>query len=90
MFKKDRKLENQKAMIKNRDILIGNLERKNEELTKENLAVYEENKDLRFENDEQSDLIKRIEKLVNSNKYNNEKAALSKIKELISDFDSQN
>lgn len=90
MFKKDRRLENQKAMIKNRDVLIGDLERKNEELTKENLAVYEENKDLRFENDEQSDLIKRIERLVNSNKYNNEKAVLNKLKELVNDYQSQN
>ena len=58
-----------------------------EKLTKENLEVYEENKDLRFENEEQKDFIKRIDKLVNSNKYNNEKAILQKVKELISDFD---
>ena len=53
-------------------------------------ALYEENKDLRFENEEQQDLIKRRDKLVNSNKYNNEKAILNKIKELVSDYQSIN
>lgn len=53
-------------------------------------ALYEENKDLRFENEEQQDLIKRIDKLVNSNKYNNEKAIIDKIKELVSDYQSIN
>ncbi len=65
-------------------------ERKIEELTKENLEVYEENKDLRFENEEQKDFIKRIDKLVNSNKYNNEKAILNTIKELVRDYQSIN
>lgn len=59
-------------------------------LIKENLAVYKENKDLRFENEEQSELINRIERFVNSNKYNNEKVILRTIKELISDHKSQN
>ena len=53
-------------------------------------ALYEENKDLRFENEEQLDLIKRIDKRVNSNKYNNEKAILDKIKELVRDYQSIN
>lgn len=82
-IRKDRKIRNQKAMIENRDILIKDME----EQTK---VLHEENKDLRFENEEQRDLISRIERLVNSNKYNNEKAVLSKIKELISDYQSQN
>ena len=81
--RKDRKIRNQKAMIESRDILIKDME----EQTK---VLHEENKDLRFENEEQRDLISRIERLVNSNKYNNEKAVLSKIKELISDYQSQN
>lgn len=74
--KKDRKIKNQEAMIHNRDILIGDME-------KQAKALYEENKDLRFENEEQTYLIKRIRMLVNSNKYSNEKAILGKIKELI-------
>ncbi len=70
-------------MIHNRDILIKDME----EQVK---VLHEENKNLRFEIEEQRDLISRIERLVNSNKYNNEKAILSKIKELISDYQSQN
>lgn len=53
-------------------------------------ALYEENKDLRFENEEQLGLIKRIDRLVNSNKCNNEKAILDKIKELVRDYQSIN
>lgn len=70
-------------MIHNRDILIKDME----EQVK---VLHEENKNLRFEIEEQRDLISRIERLVNSNKYNNEKAIFSKIKELISDYQSQN
>jgi hypothetical protein len=83
LFKKDRKILNQKSMIHNRDILIKDME----EQVK---VLHEENKNLRFEIEEQRDLISRIERLVNSNKYNNEKAIFSKIKELISDYQSQN
>ena len=81
--KRDRKIKNQEAMIHNRDILIGDME-------KQAKALYEENKDLRFELEENNELIKRIEKLVSSNKYNNEKAVLNKIKELVSDYQSLN
>lgn len=83
LFKKDRKILNQKSMRHNRDILIKDME----EQVK---VLHEENKNLRFEIEEQRDLISRIERLVNSNKYNNEKAIFSKIKELISDYQSQN
>ena len=76
--------------VENRNILIADLQKKNEELSNENIAVYEENKDLRFENEEQRELIDRIKRIATSNAYNNEKAILGKIKELISDFDSQN
>lgn len=69
---------------------LKNAEKEVKELTKENKALYEENKDLRFENEEQRELIDRIKRIATSNAYNNEKAILGKIKELISDFDSQN
>lgn len=69
--------------IENRNILIKDMEEQAK-------ALYEENKDLRFENEEQLDLIKRIDKRVNSNKYNNEKAILDKIKELVRDYQSIN
>mgnify|MGYP004486204485 FL=1 len=86
----DRKIKNQEAKIENRNILIADLQKKNEELSNENIAVYEENKDLRFENEEQRELIDRIKRIATSNAYNNEKAILGKIKELISDSESQN
>lgn len=64
--------------------------RNNELLSEENLALYGENKDLRFENEEQDELIKRLERLFNSNKYNNDKAVLEKAKELVRDYQSIN
>ena len=83
-------LKDAERKVENRNILIADLQKKNEELSNENLAVHEENKDLRFENDEQKELIDRITKIATANSYNNEKAILGKIKELISDYQSQN
>lgn len=83
-------LKEAESKIENRNILIADLQNKNAELTEENLAVHEENKDLRFENEEQKELIDRITKVATANAYNNEKVILSKIKELISDYQSQN
>lgn len=60
------------------------------DLNKENLAVHNENKDLRFENEEQKELIDRIKSLVSCNKYNNEKVILDKMKELVEDYQSNN
>lgn len=88
--RKDRRIANQKAMIQNRDILIKDLMKIKTELKEENLAVHNENKDLRFENEEQKELIERISKLVSCNKYNNEKAILDKMKELVEDYQSNN
>lgn len=90
LTRKDRKIKNQEAKIENRNILIADLQKKNKELSNENIAVYGENKDLRFENEEQGELIDRIKRIATSNAYNNEKAILGKIKELISDSESQN
>lgn len=83
-------LKDAESRIKNRNMLIADLQNKNNELTKENIAVHEENKELRFENEEQADLIKRISNLVSLNKYNNEKVFLNKIKELVHDYQSLN
>lgn len=76
--------------VENRNILIVDLQKKNEELSNENIAVYEENKDLRFENEEQKEFINRISKIATANSYNNEKAILDKIKELVNDYQSNN
>ncbi len=94
MFKRTKELQtllnaSRKALkeaedkVENRNILIKDMEEQAK-------ALYEENKDLRFENEEQLDLIKRIDERVNSNKYNNEKAILDKIKELVRDYQSIN
>lgn len=94
MFKRTKELQtllnsSRKALkeaedkIENRNMLIKDMEEQAK-------ALYEENKDLRFENEEQLNLIKRIDRLVNSNKYNNEKAILDKIKELVRDYQSIN
>lgn len=87
---KAKKKENYEAMIENRNVLIADLQKEVVDFRNENIAVYEENKELRFENEEQRDLIDRIKKLATSNTYNNEKVILNKIKELISDYQSQN
>lgn len=83
-------LKDAERKVENRNILIADLQKKNGELSNENIAVHEENKDLRFENEEQRELIDRIKRIATSNAYNNEKAILGKIKELISDSESQN
>ena len=46
--------------------------------------------DLQKKNEEQEELINKIKRIATSNTYNNEKAILGKIKELISDGKSQN
>ena len=46
--------------------------------------------ELSARNVEQKHLIDRIARLVNSNKYSNEKAILNKIKELVNDDQSTN
>ena len=83
-------LKEAESKIENRNILIANLQNKNAELTEENLAVHERNKDLRFENEEQKELIDRITRVATANAYNNEKVILSKIKELVNNHQSIN
>ena len=84
-----RRKEKQSLIEASREALK-NAEKEVSELTKENKALYEENKDLRFEIDELTDFFTRVTKLVNSNKYNNEKAVFNKIKELVNDYQSIN
>lgn len=86
MFRKNEK----QSLIEASREALKNAEKEVSELTKENKALYEENKDLRFEIDELTDFFTRVTKLVNSNKYNNEKAVFNKIKELVNDYQSIN
>ncbi len=75
------------ALVKASRRDLRNAEREIDELTQENLVLYNEKKELNSENYKQSELINKIEISLKSNKYNNEKSILNKIKELISDFD---
>ena len=84
MTKKDRIIANQNAMIDNRDKKIYELKLKNEYLEKENLNV----RQLRQEKEEMETILDNILKLTTINTYNNEKAILRKVKELVSDYQS--
>lgn len=75
MTKKDRKIANQEAMIKNRNDLIKDLKARNDML---NMT----SKDLRFNNEEMQEALKQILNLATSNTYNNDRMVLNKIKEL--------
>ncbi|MCI8617546.1 MAG: hypothetical protein HFJ60_04805 [Clostridia bacterium] len=83
------KEENYEAKINNREDIVEDLLNKNSELTQENLVVHGENKYLRFENEEQKDLINNIIKELYSNVKTDEQK-ISKLKELISDRKSEN
>lgn len=66
------------------------LARQVRDLSEENNYLHKENKDLRYENEEQEDILKEINSLTTSNTYNNEKIILNKIKELVHDYQSGN
>lgn len=83
MTRKDRKIANQKAMINNRDRLIGDMEEQAK-------ALHEENKDLRFENEELRELLTEIADRIIKCPLDSEKIVLNKIKELVRDYQSTN
>lgn len=86
-----------KKLIQTLKNTINNLE---EDLDRANFKIecrdnlikdYQEEHEILLKNDlRKTDFITRLKKLVSQNKYNNEKAVLNKIKELISDYQSQN
>ena len=78
-----REIKRKDEKIENRNILITDME-------KQAITLYQENKELRFENEEQKHLIDGITRLVNSNKYSNERIILNKLKELVNDYQSTN
>lgn len=83
MFKRKHEVENLTAKVNNRDNLIEYQYQKIKKLKEENLAVHEENKDLRFEIEELKDTFKEINKLLTCNVYNDKEALDRKIKELV-------
>lgn len=76
--------ENQLLVVETKQTLRRK-ENEIKDLNKENKELYEENKKLRFENEELTDIINNIYSLATSNTYNNNKAILAKIKEVITD-----
>lgn len=70
-------------MLEARTKALKRAERKIVELTEENCAVHEENKDLRSDNEEFRFLLQKIKDTVESNNYNRADIQISKIKELI-------
>lgn len=86
MTKKDRIIANKQAMIDNRDKLIHDQQLKIESLKEENKQVEQ----LKADKEELNDLLETIIELATINTYGNEKAILGKIKELVSDYQSQN
>lgn len=76
-------LKDAERKVEDRNILIADLQKKNEELSNENIAVYEENKDLRFEIDELKDILKEIDNLSKTQQYGSVKNLQNKLKELV-------
>ena len=75
-------IETKSKQIASRDKLIL-------EYREEHKALYKEITDLRIEKAELLGLIDKIKGLTESNKYNNEKIFLNKIKELVNDFEAK-
>lgn len=71
-----RKSENYEAMIENRNVLIADME-------KQANALYEENKDLRYEIDELKDILKEINNLSRTQQYGSVKNLQNKIKSIL-------
>lgn len=69
-------LEDAETKIEQRNILIKDMEDQAE-------ALYEENKDLRFENEELRDIIKELDELSKTQQYGSAKNLQNKIKSIL-------
>lgn len=76
-------LDNAERKIKDYNILFKNMEEQAK-------VQYEEKKQLEKEIANKNDLIRKVRWLLRINKYNNENAILGKIKELVTDYQSNN
>lgn len=81
-------IEELRDSILQRDKFIEEQQKTIHSWKEENTALHEENKDIRFDNEEFRNLFNKIKTISESNSYSNEKIALSKINELVNDFDS--
>lgn len=78
-----------KALNKAEEI-IKEFKTENRELKHIRLQEVRNNAKILEQNNKKTEFITRIIDLANSNKYNNEKAVLNKIKELANDYQSKN
>ena len=85
-----RKIKEMQSLIESRTKALKKAESQIDNRNKFIYKQQEENRNLRLELKEKEDLIKRIESILNSNKYNNEKSTINIIKELVRDHQSKN
>lgn len=93
MFRRKEKqslLEARTKALKNAEGRIEELKMENKELRQLRLQEVRNNTKILEQDNKKTELINRFERLLNSNKYNNEKAVLNKLKELVSDYQSIN
>lgn len=81
-------IKTKSIQIDNRDKFIDGQRAEIHQWQEENNALYNENKELRFDNEELRELFSKVKKLAESNNYGNEKIVANKIIELVNDFDS--
>jgi len=84
--KKDRKIANLTQMVENRDEIITRLQIQKDELKAENTILITENKI----GNKAIITLEEIAKLARGNKYGNEKIFFDNIKELVTDYQSNN
>lgn len=87
MFGSNRKKLNKIDKLEKRSV---ELARQVRDLNQENNCLYEENKDLRFENEELKELLTEISDRAFSCPLDSEKIVLNKLKELVRDYQSAN
>nr|DAJ09158.1 MAG TPA: hypothetical protein [Caudoviricetes sp.] len=96
MFRKNQeKIDNLNArcaelarLLKEKDEELKIQRHNNELIMQENEKINNENADLRYENDELTDIVKRTNLLMTCNQYNNNESLKRKIIELTSDYQS--
>ena len=75
-------------LLKEKDEELKIQRHNNELIMQENEKINNENADLRYENDELTDIVKRTNLLMTCNQYNNNESLKRKIIELTSDYQS--
>lgn len=77
-------------IVEAKEAEITELKTENKELKEIRLLEVRNNTKILQQNNKKTEFLNRITDLITSNKYNNEKAVLNKIKELVSDYQSLN